>query len=238
MRESWDTVLGEKLWRDGRLTGSEIAERLGVTRSAVLGHMNRAGIRRTSENVAQRRTSARAFWTEARTARLKALWLDEGLTAPEAAAALGDGCTERMVWYKVTQLKLKRPAEVSAANRRRGATAGRDGGAPAATTSASKAPDLETVARSEAPPVDPAHLKTLLERGPRECAWPIGAPDPHRGQLFCARPTGFRQSYCPHHAPTPPKPLKTVRINGMDARVRVCRAADEADAADLTEVFA
>jgi len=47
-----------------------------------------------------------------------------------------------------------------------------------------------------------ARPSRLADRGPRECAWPLGPaeqPGDYR-TLYCCAPTGRRSAYCPVHA--------------------------------------
>lgn len=81
-------------------------------------------------------------------------------------------------------------------------------------------------------------LKTLFERGPRECCWPVGEPDGTRGQLFCCRPTEARRPYCAAHSPASAAALKPLSQGG-DTRPRISRASERAESdRDLMELLA
>lgn len=81
-------------------------------------------------------------------------------------------------------------------------------------------------------------LKTLSERGPRDCCWPVGKPDAEHGQLFCGQPVEGRKSYCATHNPNLGRELKPIRLGG-DTRSRRNRAAERADSdRDLMELLA
>lgn len=81
-------------------------------------------------------------------------------------------------------------------------------------------------------------LKTLSERGPRDCCWPVGEPELNAGQLFCGRPIAGRKSYCIDHNPNLARPLKPIRLGGA-TRARVSRVVDSAECdRDLLELMA
>ena len=81
-------------------------------------------------------------------------------------------------------------------------------------------------------------LKTLAERGPRDCCWPVGEPDPKAGQLFCSQPTDGRKSYCTDHSPASRMPLKPIRLGGA-TRSRINRTVERVEGeSDLMELLA
>lgn len=220
MSVSWDSDKAEKLWLQG-VSATKIFRQVGApSRSAVLGHINRRGLRRGAAAPLPARS-----WTEDRTAEAKRRWL-AGDTAVSIAEAIG-GVTGKAVGAQMLRLGLQR-AKVRGTSAKPVTSWGQG------TTCVPLAPSLELVAQADAPA--PTGGKTLAERGPRECCWPIGSPDPARGQLFCAAPTGFRQSYCSAHSPNQSATLRTVRLK--DETVRRARPDRDDCDIDLTELFA
>lgn len=81
-------------------------------------------------------------------------------------------------------------------------------------------------------------LKTLSERGPRDCCWPVGEPDQKAGQMFCGMPVAGRKSYCTTHNPNLTRELKPIRLGG-DTRTRKNGPAERAESDhDLLELLA
>lgn len=171
-------------------------------------------------------------WTETKVAQLKKLFL-EGLSFAQIARQLGDGCTRNAALGKAGQLGLDR------ANAAKPGVPARTGPKATPARPAPAAPILTIVPAAPAPTITPAgsdRLKSLLERGERECAWPVGAPDPVRGQLFCAAATPFRKAYCPAHSPAQAATLKSTDMR--DATVRRARVERDECEIDLSERFA
>lgn len=212
MTVNWEKA--EALWLEG-LSGSDIAERVGSTRSAVIGHMNRNGIVRP-QGVGPARSPASAIWTNEKIIELRRLWND-GMAPGEIAEALD--VTYRQVSYKANNIGL--PARRSV---------------PRPVVEAAPPPPPRPTLPAEAD-IDPATLKSLIERGPNECAWPIGKPDPRRGQLFCAQPTGFRKSYCECHSTSNGQVLRLIRLGG-DHKARRAPSVRSERVSDLTELLA
>lgn len=119
-------------------------------------------------------------WSDAAIATLKRLWL-AGESAAYIARQLGEDVSRSAVLGKVHRLGLNRSPGV----RRGPATVSK----PVRLKTAPKAfapPRPEAVAALQAaacaaPTIeperfDPTRAKPLLERGPRECCWPVGAP--------------------------------------------------------------
>lgn len=195
-------------------------------------------------------------WTEDRVARAKKLWL-EGQSALQIAADLGGGLSRNAVIGKLTRMGLARngasvPTSVKPVKAPKApkalAKTRRPIPLPATTAygwrpgpaSEVKAPDLATVRKAEAAPVEPGLLKTFAEKGVDECSWPIGAPDPVRGQLFCGQRTAFRKSYCPCHGgpQAPQRRAYRVKDLGLAAERPIARPlSTEADVIDLVEAF-
>ncbi|WP_299174388.1 GcrA family cell cycle regulator [uncultured Brevundimonas sp.] len=178
-------------------------------------------------------------WSDAAMATLKTLWL-AGESASYIARQLGDGVTRASVIGKVHRLGLTRrpgvtrgPATVSRVVHARPAPAVAVAPRPEAVAALKAADQMEA-------DVDPDRFeraKPLLERGERECCWPLGAPDPVRGQLFCCAPTAFRKSYCGEHGTSDGKALKAIRPMS-DPRVQRPRRERPDSDAELTELLA
>lgn len=224
--EPWDTAKAEKMWLDGS-TGGEIAEALGISRSSVIGHMNRKGLRKLGARIDHDAADAivRQAIAEARSAE----W-----AAAEITAKFGRRYTVSAVRSRADRMGLAIASERATAR----ATAPSGPSATKSriswgqgTCSTPQAPDKATVKAIDAAPLDPAELKTLAERGAFDCAFPIGAADPMRGQLYCGRPTEKRDGYCPACATrmrgATVRPLDRLR----DTRVvrATGRAANEGD---------
>ncbi len=185
-----------------------------------------------------------SLWTSDRTDTAKKLWL-EGQSATQIARKLNCGLSRNAVIGKLTRMGLsrhgaahpdvvraKKPAPAPRAKPR--APASSLGRPPA---EGKLAPELGLVEAAEQAPADPDQLKTLLEKGHRECSWPIGSAHPQRGQLFCARPTAFRQPYCDVHRPAP-RPQKTGDLR-LDRNVRNAEPREASDSdLDLMELLA
>lgn len=196
-------------------------------------------------------------WTDERVERARTLWL-EGWSAAQIAADLKGGLTRNAVIGKLTRLGLNRhgasaptvakpPRPVKPPRPPKPPKAPRQSRAPKAPIIDSwtrrgvpKAPDLRPVREAEARPVDPASLKTFAEKGRDECSWPIGAPDPVRGQLFCGQPTAFRKSYCACHGGPQVTQRRAYRVKdlGLAAERPIARGfAAECEVVDLVEAF-
>lgn len=113
-------------------------------------------------------------WTEERIEQLRALW-DEGKSASQIAAALGEGVSRNAVIGKAHRLGLKaRPS-------------------PVKSDSPKSAPKKATKAKAEKKKV-----VTLLDLTERICKWPIGHPgDPDFH--FCGKPVHPGMPYCTAH---------------------------------------
>jgi GcrA cell cycle regulator len=131
-------------------------------------------------------------WTDEKVAALKKHW-DEGLSASQIAAKLGDDVTRNAVIGKAHRLGLKsRPSPVKAA-------------AKTKKTAAS------TPKKSKKAKV------TLLDLTERMCKWPIGHPDQDDFH-FCGKPSIPAMPYCQAHcgeayqAQQPRKSRRTPRV--------------------------
>ncbi|WP_333896242.1 GcrA family cell cycle regulator [Brevundimonas aurantiaca] len=172
-------------------------------------------------------------WSDDTITTLKTLWL-AGESATYIARQLGGAVTRSAVLGKVRRLGLDRspcarrgPAPVSKPVRLK----------PAPSAFAPPRPEAEAALKAASVRPATAQPKPLLERADRECCWPVGEPDPVRGQLFCCAPTGFRQSYCPDHRPSDGQALKTLRPKGDNRVQRSRRERDESEV-ELTELVA
>ncbi|WP_447941223.1 GcrA family cell cycle regulator [Brevundimonas mediterranea] len=180
-------------------------------------------------------------WSDAAIATLKTLWL-AGESAAYIARQLGKDVSRSAVLGKIHRLGLDRrpgvkrgPAIVSKPVRLKAAPMAFAPPRPEAVAALQAAACAAPVIEPER--FDPTRAKPLLERGPRECCWPVGAPDPVRGQLFCCAPTGFRQSYCEDHGTSNGKALKSIRLRSDPRVQRPRRERLECDA-ELTELLA
>ena len=235
-RVTWNTEKATQLWLEGQ-TASDIAAAVGApSRSAILGYMNRMAIVRVDQpgrQSGQRTALAAVFWTEERCVLAQTLWL-AGETATAITVALGGGVSRSAVVGRMHRLGLKKPPVVRIAKAQKAKTVSKAGDEKSSTKPDAIAGDTRLVARLESQ-VAP-NGKTLAERGDRECCWPVGRPDPSRGQLFCAAPTGFRQSYCANHSPNQAADLRTMRFR--EETMRRARPEREASDVELTELFA
>jgi len=172
-------------------------------------------------------------WSDDDITTLKKLWL-AGESATFVARQLGGAVTRSAVLGKVNRLGLSRtpgvrsgPAPVSKTVRMK----------PAPSAFAPPRPEAEAALKAASALPTAVQPKPLLERGPRECCWPVGLPDRERGQLFCCAPTAFRQSYCPDHRPSDGQTLKALRPTGEHRVQRSRRERDEGEV-ELTELVA
>ncbi len=139
-------------------------------------------------------------WTPVRVASLVAHY-HAGLSAAESAELLGEA-TKNAVVSKRRRLGLLGLAPVAAPLGR-----GADGPAPQRRRisrvmvgppplPSEPLPDMDWPLPAGATP------KSLIERGPRECAWPLGsAEEPGSSHtLYCSAPNRPRSRYCAAHA--------------------------------------
>lgn len=114
-------------------------------------------------------------WTEERIDALKQYW-DEGLSASQIAAKLGEGVTRNAVIGKAHRLGLKsRPSPLKS-------------GAGKAKAPTRKARERSTKKR----------LTTLLDLSDRMCKWPNGHPGDEDFH-FCGKPSEPGMPYCAAH---------------------------------------
>lgn len=170
-------------------------------------------------------TRASTSWTPERTAEAERLYVREGKSATETAKLLGGGLTRnaiigkslRMGWMlngRQTPTSLGKPVMA----KKHKATASRPSPAVRApvfgtmtVTSLGKA--KESVKRKTAegkaivdafPKVANDNAIPLLQRGFRQCSWPVGEPDRPGDQLCCGEPIDEAANkavptYCPLH---------------------------------------
>lgn len=192
-----------------------------------------------------------SFWTEAKDARLRELW-DSGDTAEQIALSLGAasknaiiGRAHRLGLRSRKGLRTQQRSQKGLETPRRSRIPHRSAGVSKVSAGAAvscepapledvKAPKLSLVQAADSAP-EGEGLKTLWERGPRECCWPVGRPDPKRGQLYCAQATERGRSYCPAHTTAQPGALRQVKLR--DETVRAARPGRRDDYVDLTELF-
>lgn len=162
------------------------------------------------------------------------LWL-EGKSAAQIMREVGAPSRSAVIAYVhrngITRPEAARPARPAKAQ---------PGAAPypRGRAIAPKPPVMAPVLKADAAPLERAsapELKTLWERGPRECCWPVGAPDRERGQLYCARPVEPRRSYCADHRTSVAGSARPARPVG-EAGVRRRQAADEVGSEDLMDL--
>ncbi len=113
-------------------------------------------------------------WTDERIEKLRKLW-DEGLSASQIAAKLGEGVTRNAVIGKAHRLSLKsRPSPVK------------------------KDTDKKKAAPKRVAKKVDKKLISLLDLTDRMCKWPLGHPgddDFH----FCGKPSEPGMPYCAGH---------------------------------------
>jgi len=131
-------------------------------------------------------------WTPA---RLDMLYLHYalGMTAAQSAQVLG-GVTGNAVLSKRLRLGLMSKSAATAVS---GLFTGRR-----VRRSGELSSCREPLPVMDLPTPSGARPSRLADRGPRECAWPLGPagqPGDYR-TLYCCAPTGQRRSYCPVHA--------------------------------------
>ena len=149
-------------------------------------------------------------WTEERTETLKRLW-EEGPSASEIAAALGEGFTRNAVIAKVHRLKLARRAATGASTQRRPKVAKPHGqkGQPKVNAIVATAAARARIAPPEFEPepfdaetdvgVDVTKRIGLMALNERTCKWPVG-PDTGAKQMFCGCRKGRDAGpYCLEH---------------------------------------
>lgn len=227
----WNTKRAESLWLEGR-SGGEIAEAVGApSRSAVIGHMARRGLHRSQRDSANP-GARRSVWTPELEQEAKTRWLD-GDTAEQVAEALGGVVNARAVTNRLRAMGVKRPVQRQPKVRAVPDPVSRTGRISVAPI----APSMNLVRVADAPAPADAGLKTLGERGPRDCCWPIGAPDMRRGQLYCGRPVAGARSYCADHSPHLARTLRDDVLRDRTVQA-VRRRPAEDDIADLTELLA
>ena len=125
-------------------------------------------------------------WTDDRIAQLQKLW-DQGLSASQIAAELGEGVTRNAVIGKAHRLGLKsRPSPVKTDQPKAKAPAKSENPAPAKAKPAPK------------PAAPKSKLVTLLDLTERVCKWPIGHPGDEDFH-FCGAPSEAGHPYCAKH---------------------------------------
>ena len=187
-----------RLWKRG-LTGLQIGERMGFTRSAILGKLSRL---RQEPNF-NRRIKFMSPWDEESTATLKKLAAEGRPTAVIAAAV---GMSYYQVRTKSQSLKIRiRPQE------RRGKLKkiSRESRCKLKKTKCpSDYPHGPQMSRTNFEITasefdrkiinDPSRTTRLLDLTARTCRWPLGEPGSSDFQ-YCGGPAEIKKPYCPHH---------------------------------------
>lgn len=224
--EPWDTAKAEQMWLDG-MSGGQIGEALGISRSSVIGHMNRKGLRKSVSRLDADKADAivRQAVKEERSAEWAAARITEQSGRRYTVSAVRSRA-DRLGLAIGSERATARVGQPEAPVTGKGRASWGQG-----NFSVPKAPDKASVAAAEQAPVDPAQLKTLAERGSFDCPYPVGAPDPDRGQLYCGQPAEKRHGYCPSCAARMRGATVRPMMRISDARVRRATggAANEGD---------
>jgi len=178
------TAEATELWREG-VSAACIAERMGVSRSAVAGKMNRMGV--ASPNGKRRR---RTRWTDEMTVTLKRMW-SEDISVAAIAKALD--CSETAVYTKQRALGLSSRG-LQGRNRRNRKTSGSSPSRPDG-----KFPEPQ---HTPAPDVgdEPESLDLeLVDLTTTTCRWPHGEVS-RQGFGFCGHTVRAGTPYCDYHA--------------------------------------
>ncbi len=171
---------------------SDIAEALGVSRSAVAGKCKRLNLRRGMGDGEQRRkealyqahTQARSKWTAERDEQLRRL-ASEGLSMVEVAKRLG--LTYGMVKARVGRLRMSWPRHYAKGEPK-----------PAADVRPLNVQRRDAAAVFKLPAPDDA--VPLIGRRFGQCAFPVGTPDAPADQLCCGhRVVSDAHAYCERH---------------------------------------
>lgn len=204
MSKGWDNATLKKL---KALTGkglstSEIGKRLGMSKNAIVGKLNRLGWNaKATGNVAD---TAKA---ESKKSAPKATAATKKTTVVKAPAKKAVAAATTTAKKPATKVAAKAPAKKAVAPKK-----------PAAKSAAPKA----TTKKEAAPKESKANAKTLamhqriiqhsLEMAnlkPNQCRWPIGDPDSEHFH-FCGETVFVGKPYCYEHCKqayqfTPPK---------------------------------
>ena len=129
------------------------------------------------------------------------LYLAEGLSASEVAAALGGGLTRCAVIAKIRRLGLRKRHDVGTVEAATAQLGFRSSGRATAARAASRMPAWPPIPLPplrEVPPTGVPAPLVLLPDG--RCRWPVDDPGPSRmhALLFCAGVTGAGR-YCAAH---------------------------------------
>ena len=176
-----------RLWKRG-LTGLQIGERMGFTRSAILGKLSRL---REQPNFNQR-IKFMSPWDEESTATLKKLAAEGRPTAVIAAAV---GMSYYQVRTKSQSLKIRiQPQE------RRGKLKKIEPTRRVLPKSQKYRADFKTPGSEFDRKIinDPNKKTLLLDLTARTCRWPLGEPGSSDFQ-YCGGPAEIKKPYCPHH---------------------------------------
>ncbi|WP_372784592.1 GcrA family cell cycle regulator [Phenylobacterium sp.] len=151
-------------------------------------------------------------WSHARVERLRAFWVEEGLSATEIGHRLG--VTRNAVLGKVHRLGLsnRRPARTSGAPAPRAPRLPK----PPRPVRAKAIPTLRQVEPPRESPraeVGPGLVPRLEDLGPCACHWPVGDPSAESFR-FCGRRTGD-PPYCDAHRAVAYKPGGPQPVSGL-----------------------
>lgn len=228
---AWNTAKAEQMWLAGT-SATAIFPIVGApSRSAVIAHMNRRGLGRPGTTPDGK--PAHNPWTTGDLhGRVADMWR-EGKSAKVIAAAVGHVVTSRAIVARMHRHGVQAPAKELKQRRERATMAF------VHRPEDRKAPSLKLVHEAAQLPDDSSGLKTLIERGPHECCWPVGAPHPIRGQLYCGQPAkadARSRRYCSAHTPDDAVELMPLRWN--DKGYRRAEAERHESERDLRELFA
>lgn len=216
MSKGWDNATLKKL---KALTGkglstAEIGKRLGISKNAVVGKLNRLGWNPKAGGVAT--TTPEPAPKATKTAKP---------AAPKAAAKKTTAAPAKKTTTKVATPKVATPAKKAAVP----AAAKKATAAPAKKTTAAPKKPVAKVAEKPATKVAPApkaskavnsktlamhqriiqHSLEMANLKPNQCRWPIGDPDSENFH-FCGETVFVGKPYCYEHCKqayqfTPPK---------------------------------
>lgn len=176
-----------RLWKRG-LTGLQIGEQMGFTRSAILGKLSRL---RQEPNF-NRRIKFMSPWSDESTATLKKMAADGCSTGVIATAV---GMSYYQVRTKAASLKIRiRPQE------RRGKLKKIELTGRVRPKSQKYRADFKTPGSEFDRKIinDPSRTTRLLDLTARTCRWPLGEPGSSDFQ-YCGGPAEIKKPYCPHH---------------------------------------
>lgn len=203
MSKGWDNATLKKL---KALTGkglstSEIGKRLGMSKNAIVGKLNRLGWNAKAGGAgADKKVSATTKSTTKKTTAVKGAAVKKA-TATKAAAKKATATTKKATAAKTaTKTAAKATAKKATATKAAATTTKRT---ESAKKAAAPAPKAEKTAKTNAKTLAMhqriiQHSLEMANLKPNQCRWPIGDPDSEHFH-FCGETVFVGKPYCYEH---------------------------------------